>query len=70
MSPEKLFAAVATFNSKPDESGVSITVAGAILERSRASIWRDLAAGRLESFCIGRSRRIKVGSIRRACAAE
>lgn len=69
MSPEKVSAAIAAFDSKPNEAGVSIPVASAILERSRASIWRDLAAGRLESFCIGRSRRIKVGSIRRACKA-
>jgi len=67
---EKLRAAVATFNNKPDDSGVSIPVACAILERSAASIWRDIAASRLESFTIGGSRRINVGSIRRACTAN
>jgi len=70
MNIEKLLAAVAAFGNKPDDSGVSIPVACAILERSAASIWRDIAAGRLESFTIGGSRRIKVGSIRRACSVE
>lgn len=67
---EKLFAALAAFDSKPDEAGVSIPVACAILDRSPASIWRDLAGGRLDSFHIGRSRRITVGSLRRACAGR
>ncbi|MCX7143977.1 MAG: transcriptional regulator [Proteobacteria bacterium] len=70
MNIQKLLAAVAAFNNKPDDSGVSISVACAILERSPASIWRDIAAGRLESFTIGSSRRIKVGSIRRACTTR
>ena len=70
MNIQKLLAAVAAFSNKPDDSGVSIPVAGAILERSTASINRDIAAGRLDSFTIGRSRRIKVGSIRRACTAK
>jgi hypothetical protein len=67
MKHENLIAALAAFNAKPDDSGVSIPVACAILDRSRASIWRDIAAGRLEAFSIGRSRKIKVGSLRRAC---
>jgi len=68
MKLEKLTAALTVFTSQPDDSGVSIPVACAILDRSRASIWRDIAAGRLEAFRIGRSRKIKVGSLRRACA--
>jgi len=67
MKHENLIAALAAFHVKPDDSGVSIPVACAILDRSRASIWRDIAAGRLEAFSIGRSRKIKVGSLRRAC---
>lgn len=67
MNLEKLRAALAAYPEKPDESGVSIPVACIILDRSPASVWRDIAAGRLESFAIGRSRRIKVGSLRRAC---
>lgn len=67
--PAKLAGQMTLFASLPNEAGVSILVACAILDRSRASIWRDLAAGRLESFSIGRSRRINVGSIRRACAS-
>lgn len=70
MKLEKILAAVAAFNNKPDDSGVSVPVACAILERSAPSINRDIAAGRLESFTIGRSRRIKVGSLRRACKAQ
>jgi hypothetical protein len=66
MKHEKLSAALAAFNSKPDNSGVSVPVACEILERSPASVWRDIAAGRLESFTIGRSRRVIVGSLRRA----
>lgn len=70
MKPEKIAAAIAAFNSKPDNAGVSIPVACAILERSAAAVGRDIALGRLESFTIGRSRRINVGSLRRACAAR
>lgn len=70
MNQAKILAALAAFSSKPDEAGVSIPVACAYLDRSPASIWRDLAAGRLEAFSIGRSKKIKVGSIRRASAGR
>jgi hypothetical protein len=61
-------AALAAFQQMPDQSGVSPAVAGAILDRARASIWRDIASGRLKSFQIGRSRRVVVGSIRAVMA--
>jgi hypothetical protein len=65
MKHDQITAALAVFNSKPDDAGVSIPVACAFLDRSPASIWRDIAAGRLKSFSIGRSRKITVGSLRR-----
>lgn len=70
MKHEKLLDVLTTFGELPDTAGVPINVAETILNRSHASIWRDIAAGRLESFTIGRSRRIIVGSLRRACAAR
>lgn len=64
MAQNKIAAAVAAFPQMPDRSGVTADVAGAILNRSKASVWRDIAAGRLKSFTIGRSRRVLVESIR------
>ncbi len=42
MKHEKLSAALAAFNSKPDNSGVSVPVACEILERSPASVPRPV----------------------------
>jgi hypothetical protein len=64
----KLAEQLELFKSKPDEAGVSIPVACAITDRSRASINRDIKAGRLESVKINGSRRLRVGSLRKMLA--
>lgn len=53
------------FPSLPDEGGIAIPVWMAISGRSRASTYRDINAGKLDSFTIGKSRRLRVGSCRR-----
>ncbi len=58
------------FSDLPDEAGIAIPVWGALSGRSRASTYRDLNAGILESFLIGRSRRLRVGSCRKVLAGE
>ncbi len=56
--------AVSQFDSFPDSALVSLATSGAILDRSRASLYRDSKAGRLTFIKIGNSTRIKVGNIR------
>ena len=70
MNKEKLLAALAAFTSKPDEAGVSVSVTVELLESSRASVNRHIKSGLLDSFKVGNSRRVTVGSIRRVCAAR
>lgn len=52
------------FSCLPNEAGISIAVWTAISGRSRASTYRDIRAGLIESFTIGKSRLIRVGSAR------
>ncbi len=56
---------VEAFPWLPDTAGISIPVWGILSGRSRASTYRDMAAGTIESFTIGRSRVLRVGSCRR-----
>ncbi len=53
------------FSDLPDEAGIAIPVWQTLSGRSRASTYRDIKAGILQSFLIGRSRRLRVGSCRR-----
>jgi len=62
---EKLAAILATFDSLPDCAGVPIAVGCAVTGRARASIYRDVAANRVEAFKINGSTRLRVGSLRR-----
>jgi len=57
---------VENFNSLPDNAGLAIPVWMLLSGRSRASTYRDIRSGRLESFKIGCSTRLRVGSCRRA----
>jgi hypothetical protein len=66
----KLAASLATFDSLPDYGGVTIQVGCATTGRSRASIYRDIAAGRIEAFKISGSTRLRVGSLRRLLAGS
>lgn len=69
MKAEKLAEQIAAFPRMPAKSGVTLELTGALLTRSRASLWRDIEAGRLKTFKIGRSRRVIVESIRAAMEA-
>ncbi len=64
---QRLAHKLAVFDSMPDTAFVDIHVVSALLDRSRASVWRDVKAGRLASpFKIGvRSTRWRVGDVRR-----
>lgn len=67
---EKLAATLATFNSLPDCAGVTIRVGCATTGRSRASVYRDITAGRIEAFKINGSTRLRVGSLRKLLAGS
>jgi predicted DNA-binding transcriptional regulator AlpA len=59
--------ALETFPLLPDEALIEIRTVSALLGRSRASIWRDVAAGRLVApVKVGGSTRWPVGGVRAA----
>ena len=64
---QRLAYKLALFDSMPDTAFVDINLVSALLDRSHASVWRDVKAGRLASpFKIGvRSTRWRVGDVRR-----
>jgi excisionase family DNA binding protein len=49
----------------PEPLVVSPAVAGAMLAVGQTRLYEMLAAGELESYCVGRARRIMMASIRR-----
>jgi predicted DNA-binding transcriptional regulator AlpA len=56
-----------TFPLLPDEALIEIRTVSALLGRSRASIWRDVATGRLPApIKLGGSTRWRVGGVRAA----
>lgn len=62
--------AIQQFDQAADSALVSLRDAGAILSRSRASLYRDNKAGRLPFVKVGNSTRIKVGDLRKVIGAE
>lgn len=48
---------------------VDLRTACCILTRSRASLYRDIAAGHLELVKVGRSSRLRVGAVRKLMGA-
>ena len=50
--------------SAPDDALVSIREGEYFLNRSHASIYRDISAGRIQAVKIGGSRRLILGSLR------
>lgn len=61
--------ALETFPFLPDEALIDIRAVCALLGRSSASIWRDVAAGRLAApVKVGCSTRWRVGDVRAALA--
>jgi hypothetical protein len=69
MKHDKLLAALAAFDSLPGCAGVTIPVGCAVTGRSRASLYRDIAARRIEAFKINGSTRIRVDSLRNLLSA-
>ena len=61
--------ALVTFPFLPDAALIDIWVLCALFGRSRASVWRDVAAGRLPAPAkVGGSTRWRVGDVRAALA--
>lgn len=69
MKQKPSFDAILQFDSAPDSMLVDIPTAMVIINRSRASLYRDFKAGRLTTVKVGNSRRIQVGGIRRMIGA-
>ncbi len=63
-------AILASIENLPDCAGVSIQIGCFTTGRSRASIYRDINAGRLEAFKINTSTRLRLGSLRKMLAGE
>lgn len=63
-------AAVQQFDTSPDSALLSITDAGIIAGRSRASIYRHFKNGSLTLVKVGNSSRIRVGELRRLIGAQ
>ena len=68
----RLTEQVSRFSSLPDCALVSLEVVSAIMGRSPASIWRDVAQGRLDKpIKVGlRSTRWRVGGLRLLLSAQ
>lgn len=59
-----------SFDDAPDNALVSLKTGSAILGgRSRCSLYRDIAAGRLTLVKIGSSSRLRVGDLRKLIGA-
>jgi hypothetical protein len=67
---EKHTEVLKQFDDLPDDAGIAIPVWMVLSGRSRASTYRDIAAGKLEAFYIGHSRRLRAGSCRRLLKVE
>jgi hypothetical protein len=57
---------VEVFDKLPDDGGIAIPVWQVISGESRATTYRRIASGALDSFKLGKLRRLRVGSCRRA----
>lgn len=66
----KTIAALEMFDHAPDSALASLTLAGIIANRSRASLYRDNKAGLLPFVKVGNSTRIRVGDLRRFIGIE
>jgi hypothetical protein len=63
-SKQNLSESLREFDNLPDVAGIPIALWTRLSGRSRASTYRDIAAAKLESFTMGRSRLLRVGSCR------
>lgn len=57
------------FDSAPDLMLVDIGTAGVLIDRSRASIYRHIAAGELTAVKVGHSTRLRLGELRKLTGA-
>lgn len=57
-------SSVRHFDELPDSALVAVRTACTVSDRSRASLYRDFAAGRLTLIKIGSSARVRVGELR------
>ncbi len=65
IKPVAISKAVSQFDSFPSSALVSIRTYCAVVDRSHASAYRDIKAGRLTIIKIGNSSRLNVGQIRK-----
>lgn len=71
MPQPKHTALIASFDSLPSIARVPIQVVCGVTGRSRASVWRDVIAGRLpHPVKLGHSTRWVVGDLRDALSTE
>lgn len=57
--------AISNFDQAPDDALVSLSYAGSVATRSRASLYRDNKAGRLPFIKVGGSTRVRVSDLRK-----
>ncbi len=69
-SSATISVAVSQFDKFPASALVSLSTGGTLLDRSRASLYRDIKAGRLTLVKVGCSSRIKVGELRNLMSGE
>lgn len=67
--PQDYFDTIRDFDAAPDSMLIEIPTACVISRRSRASIYRDVKAGKLPYVKVGHSTRIRVGDLRRYISA-
>lgn len=60
----KISVAVSQFDKFPASALVSLSTGGTLLDRSRASLYRDIKSGRLTLVKVGCSSRLKVSELR------
>ena len=71
MNQQRLNAAITGFDDLPSIARVPIQIVCIVTCRSKASVWRDVGAGRLpKPVKMGRSSRWIVGDLRRALSGE
>lgn len=56
---------IKNFDQAPDSALVSLTIAGTIADRSRATLYRDNKSGLLPFVKVGHSTRIRIRDLRK-----
>ena len=63
------FNALQDFDAAPDSALLTLAQAGKIAQRSRASLYRDGASGKISFVKVGGSTRVRVGDLREMIGA-